>query len=122
VTQETVETQTAENSTTTTALFGLPVENRYRLWAGLLESSFGVQADYAPQPDWGVSFQAFDFNRTNENAHLRLLGSWHPYQHLYVLGGYDDPLVRRRQSVFLGLGIKWRDDDLKYLLGSLPKF
>jgi hypothetical protein len=34
------------------------------------------------------------------------------------VGGYDDPL--ERDSFFLGGGIRWRDDNLKYLLGSVP--
>ena len=38
------------------------------------------------------------------------------------MGGYDDPLVSERDSLFLGLGVRWRDDDLKYLLGSIPRF
>jgi phospholipid/cholesterol/gamma-HCH transport system substrate-binding protein len=39
---------------------------------------------------------------------------------IYLLGGYDDPLESEFESVFFGAGIRWKDDDLKYLLGSLP--
>ena len=45
-----------------------------------------------------------------------------PLDHFYLLGGYDDPLVSERDSLFVGAGIRWRDDDLKYLLGSIPRF
>ena len=33
---------------------------------------------------------------------------------------YDDLLESDYGSAFLGVGISWRDDDLKYLLGSVP--
>ena len=29
-------------------------------------------------------------------------------------------LVDDRETLFLGAGVRWSDDDLKYLLGSLP--
>jgi phospholipid/cholesterol/gamma-HCH transport system substrate-binding protein len=122
-TQEIIRTETKEDRTTLSAMFGFPVGDRYRLWAGLVESSFGVQAEYKPTPKWDLSLQAFDFGREDdENAHLRLTAAWRPTDQFFVLGGYDDPLVRQRDSLFLGLGVRWRDDDLKYLLGSVPKF
>ena len=37
------------------------------------------------------------------------------------MGGYDDPLESDLRSVFFGGGLRWSDDNLKYLLGSLPK-
>jgi len=123
VTSTTIDTQTAETHTSISALLGVPLGDKYRLWAGLLESEAGLQADFRPTDQWQVTFQAFDFSRPNNfDPHLRLLGRWQPFQHLYLLGGYDDPLVKQRESFFLGAGIRWRDDDLKYLLGSLPKF
>jgi phospholipid/cholesterol/gamma-HCH transport system substrate-binding protein len=120
--QETVETHTQEDSKTVSGLFGVPLGERYRVWGGLVESRFGVEVEYQANPRWGVALQAFDFDRQgDENPHLRLMGSWQPRPHFFVLGGYDDPLVRSRESFFLGLGIRWRDDDLKYLLGSVPR-
>jgi len=31
-------------------------------------------------------------------------------------------LVDDRASPFAGVGLRWTDDDLKYLLGSVPSF
>ncbi len=45
---------------------------------------------------------------------------YHFTDNLFLLGGYDDPLVADRRSIFLGGGVTWVDDDLKYLMGSLP--
>jgi phospholipid/cholesterol/gamma-HCH transport system substrate-binding protein len=123
VATEVIETETVEDDTTLSALFGFPVGERYRLWAGLVESSFGVQVDYRPHERFDFSVEAFDFDRAGElDPHLRLTAAWRPLEHFYLLGGYDDPLVSERDSLFVGAGVRWRDDDLKYLLGSLPRF
>jgi phospholipid/cholesterol/gamma-HCH transport system substrate-binding protein len=83
-----------------------------------------VQADY-PLFDrqlW-LTMEAFDFDRPgNLDPHLRLTGRWRFHPNFFLMGGYDDPLVGDRQSFFLGGGISWNDDDLKYLLGSAPSF
>ena len=122
-TTETTETTTREDSRTISGMFGVPLGERYKVWGGLIESRFGGQIEWKPTPRWEVALQAFDFDRPNdESPHIRLLGSWQPKPHILLIGGYDDPLVSARDSFFLGLGIRWRDDDLKYLLGSVPKF
>jgi len=65
-----------------------------------------------------MSFEAFDFNRQdNKSAHLRLMGRYQLHPNLYLIGGYDDPLVNH--SFFLGGGIRWTDENIKYLLGTL---
>jgi phospholipid/cholesterol/gamma-HCH transport system substrate-binding protein len=120
---EVIENRTVEDKTTLSAMFGFPVGERYRLWAGLLESRFGVQVDYRPAERWNLSVEAFDFDRPEElDPHLRLTAAWRPLEHFYLLGGYDDPLASERDSLFVGAGVRWRDDDLKYLLGSIPRF
>jgi phospholipid/cholesterol/gamma-HCH transport system substrate-binding protein len=120
---ETVETETREDDTSLSALFGFPVGERYRLWAGIVESKFGVQVDYKPVEKFNFSVEAFDFERQGDlDPHVRLSASWQPHKHFFLLGGYDDPLVSEQDSLFLGVGIRWRDDDLKYLLGSIPSF
>src|SRR5579864_424970 len=96
-----------------------------RFWGGLIESKGGVQVEYPfnaklRRPIW-LSFEAFDFSRPlNQKAHLRLTAKWQLHPNLYVIGGYDDPLEQR--SLFLGAGIRWKDDNLKYLLGSASRF
>jgi phospholipid/cholesterol/gamma-HCH transport system substrate-binding protein len=120
---EVIENRTIEDDTTFSALFGFPAGERYRLWAGVVESTFGVQLDYKPAERWNVSFEAFDFDRADElDPHFRLTAAWRPLEHIYLLGGYDDPFVSERDSFFVGAGLRWRDDDLKYLLGSMPRF
>jgi phospholipid/cholesterol/gamma-HCH transport system substrate-binding protein len=109
---------------TWSALFGFPfAEKRGSLWVGILENTAGVQVDYSFFDKRAMlSFEAFDFGRELElDPHLRLTGQWNFLRHLYVQGGYDDPLVEQFRSPFVGVGIRWSDDDLKYLMGAVPK-
>jgi len=110
-----------EQSYVVDALFGYKGPRDLRLFAGLIESSGGAEIDYPLLNNkFLLSFQAFDFNRPNdEKAHLRLSGRWQFHPNLYLIGGYDDPL--EKHSFFLGGGIHWNDDNLKYLLGSVGK-
>ena len=106
------------------ALFGFPfADRRGSLWAGILENTAGVQVDYSFfRKRAMLSFEAFDFGRERDlDPHLRLTGQWNFYRNLYVKAGYDDPLVDAYRSPFVGVGIHWSDDDLKYLMGSVPK-
>jgi phospholipid/cholesterol/gamma-HCH transport system substrate-binding protein len=118
-----VETETIKDETSVSALFGFPLGERTEVWAGLVESRFGVQVDYRPAERWRLSLEAFDFDRRDDlDPHLRLTVGWEVHRNLYLLGGYDDPLVDENRGAFIGAGIRWRDDDLKYLLGSVPSF
>jgi phospholipid/cholesterol/gamma-HCH transport system substrate-binding protein len=116
----TVHTVSQEKGYVATGLFGYRAPGDLKLWAGIIENSGGAQVEY-PLLDkrlW-LSFEAFDFNRPNDlDPHLRLTGRWFFHPNLYLVGGYDDPL--EGDSFFLGGGIRWRDDNLKYLLGSVP--
>jgi len=107
------------------ALLGFPfAERRGRLWGGLIDNTGGVVVDYnlVPKRLW-LSFEAYDFSRELElDPHLRLTAQWFPWENFYVKAGYDDPLVDDYRSPFLGVGVRWSDDDLKYLLGSVPRF
>jgi phospholipid/cholesterol/gamma-HCH transport system substrate-binding protein len=116
----TIHTVTEDRTYSATALFGYKAPWDTRLYAGIIEGSGGAQVEY-PLPVLDrkllLSFEAFDFNRpNNQSAHLRLLGRYQFHPNLYLVGGYDDPLERNR-SFFLGGGIRWNDDNIKSLLG-----
>ena len=88
---------------------------------GLFESSGGAGVDYQLfDRRLAVSFDAFDFGRPDDlDPHLRLTTRWNVHPNIYLLGGYDDFLEDEYESLFLGAGIHWSDDDLKYLLGAV---
>ena len=125
-TTQTTTTQTVseERDYQISALFGYRSPQDLRLWAGIIEGSGGAQAEY-PLFDkrlW-LSFEAYDFSRPDDKApHLRLTGRYQLNPNLYLIGGYDDFLESQYDSLFLGGGIRWNDDNIKYLLGAAPRF
>jgi phospholipid/cholesterol/gamma-HCH transport system substrate-binding protein len=129
VTSSTTEDQITEDKLGWDALLGFHTAtgerwSDIRFWGGLIESKGGVQVEYPlnvnlRHPIW-LSAEAFDFSRPdNQRAHLRFTARWQFHPNLYVLGGYDDPLEQR--AFFLGAGIRWKDDNLKYLLGAAAR-
>ena len=98
---------------------------------GLKEGTGGVGADvFLFRDRFRVSADAWQFAREKkgefgatmtENPRLRLSGRYDVYDHLFVTGGADDIASRYgRRTYFLGAGFEFNDDDLKYLLGTLP--
>ena len=108
-----------ENEFNLTAQIGYTFGD-FQLRAGLIESSGGVGADWTLfDRRLILSLEAFDFSRPADlDPHLRLTGRFHLHPNVYLVAGYDDPLADDFESIFLGAGIQWRDEDLKYLLGS----
>ena len=124
---QTIRKVTTEDRITLSAQFGFELGDRAQLRAGLFESSGGAAIDYGllNKRLW-LTLEAYDFSRPGLDGakdldpHLRFLGRYNLNQNLYVVGGYDDFLVDDNRSVFLGGGVTGGDDDLKYLMGSLP--
>jgi phospholipid/cholesterol/gamma-HCH transport system substrate-binding protein len=92
--------------------------------AGLIESTGGVGADYFLFDD-RVKFdiEAFNFNSKephNEKTHVKATASYNINKVIFLNAGYDNMLNSERKAGFVGIGIRFDDDDLKYLLGSVP--
>jgi phospholipid/cholesterol/gamma-HCH transport system substrate-binding protein len=126
-------TTTTPGSTVVTETF----ENRFKFslefakrWGnlalrlGLIESTGGVGSDfYALDDRIKFSLDAWNFDSTepdNENAHVKATAAYSLNNTLFVNAGYDNFLNSRRATPFVGLGLRFDDDDLKYLLGSVP--
>jgi phospholipid/cholesterol/gamma-HCH transport system substrate-binding protein len=104
------------------AMFGWRWKD-FALRAGVLESKGGAGLDYKLLKN-RLSFSAdiWDFNHPDFSAHAKLTGRYFFSPSVYVQGGWDDFLnhQRRADSLFVGAGLRWNDDDIKYLLGSVP--
>jgi phospholipid/cholesterol/gamma-HCH transport system substrate-binding protein len=92
---------------------------------GLFDNTGGIGADYRVNDRLRVTGEAFDFGqRRDDNPHVRLFGEYTIRQEktrtprLFVTGGIDNAL--NDTAVTFGGGVRWRDEDLKYLLGSIP--
>ena len=92
---------------------------------GLFDSTGGAGVDYQYTNRLRLTGEMFDFSRRYDaNPHLRLYGEY-IFRHekpntpqLFVTSGVDN--VFNKTAFTVGAGVRWRDDDLKYLLGSVP--
>jgi len=107
-----------------TAMFGFQTKRDDRLWAGLIEDRGGLEAEIPMfrRALW-VRGSAWDFGREGPlgedmSPHLRFSGRWFFHPNFYLLGGVDDPL--EQDSLFLGAGARWTDENLKWLLRAMP--
>jgi phospholipid/cholesterol/gamma-HCH transport system substrate-binding protein len=67
-----------------------------------------------------LTFEAFDFD-PDSNPHLKAYVDYSFLNHLFLTAGMDDFISKDgNESFFVGGGIRFMDDDLKYLLGRLP--
>ncbi|HLF86909.1 MAG TPA: MlaD family protein [Nitrospiria bacterium] len=94
---------------------------------GLMENTFGLGADlYLFDDNFRVSLEAWDFNSDDpesEKVHLKATASYTFFKYLFVQGGYDNIANEKVDTIFLGGGLKFDDEDLKYMLmGSSLKF
>jgi phospholipid/cholesterol/gamma-HCH transport system substrate-binding protein len=94
---------------------------------GMIDSTGGAAVDYQFNPRIRLTGEAFDFGKKRDpNPHLRFHGEYVVRRDtpktplIFVSGGIDNPLNRNGRAVTFGGGIRWRDDDLKYLLSSVP--
>lgn len=102
---------------------------------GLKESTGGVGADYwAFEDRLKFSFDAYQFSREQkrkdaagvviqeeENPRLKAQVRYDFHKHMFVVGGADDIISNYdRRAFYLGAGFEFRDDDLKWVAGSIP--
>lgn len=92
---------------------------------GLTENTFGVGADQFMYEDkFNLSFDAWDFGKDEYKAkrpHLRVGADYFAFKSLFVSAGYDNFLNPNRKTFYVGAGVKFEDEDFKYLFGAVPK-
>lgn len=90
---------------------------------GAIESTGGIGFDYFTNHDrLKFSAEAFDFNAVNDfrsdRAHLKAQVRYQMLKHLELYGGWDNFLNPGSQNIFMGLGLRFIDNDLKYVFSS----
>ncbi len=90
---------------------------------GLIESSVGAGVDYYLFNDsLETSAEVFDFNAQNDirgtNPHAKIGARYNFLKHLDIYGGYDNFLNDRAKNAYIGIGIRFFDEDLKKLVMS----
>jgi phospholipid/cholesterol/gamma-HCH transport system substrate-binding protein len=100
---------------------------QFSLRGGVIESTGGVGLDFQPFKGLLLSTELFDFTQSG-GPYLRAYGTVYPFYDprsknplnwLYLTGGVDNAILKDR-DYFLGLGLRFTDNDLKALSGSLP--
>lgn len=101
---------------------------------GLIEGFAGMGADieFPFKTDkfrWVSTFEGFDFrgfNRRGPNKfhqdkrpHLKWLNRMFLMRNIYFTFGADDFISKQNANVFMGIGMRFGDDDVKYVLGSI---
>ena len=95
------------------------------LRGGLKESTGGVGADFYIDSNKYIFADIWDFGRKdrpqdkNLKPNLQIGLHWYLTRNLYIRFGGDDLLNSELRGVFGGVGLLFRDDDLKYLLGGV---
>lgn len=109
------------------AQFG-KVFNDIALRFGLIEgfAGLGIDIDIPTGTDkfrWVTTLEAFDFtgqNRTNDRRpHIKWLNRMFLFRNIYFTFGADDFASKHNSNIFLGCGIRFGDDDIKFLLGGM---
>ncbi|CAM2011599.1 MlaD family protein [Acanthopleuribacter pedis] len=91
------------------------------LRGGLIEGEGGAGFDfYGLEDRFRFSMEGYDFNRPNDlSAHAKIDFSYRFDQRLYLNAGWDDFLEESLDSAYIGGGIRWKDEDIKTLIGTL---
>ncbi|RJQ16667.1 MAG: MCE family protein [Nitrospiraceae bacterium] len=91
---------------------------------GLTENTFGMGADYFFQKDKGrIKLDVWDFSGKEaeaDKAHARIGVDYSLFKFVFLSAGIDNILNPDRRGIYLGGGLKFEDDDFKYLFGKAP--
>jgi phospholipid/cholesterol/gamma-HCH transport system substrate-binding protein len=124
ITTNGVVTNTQEVKTTEQIKFSAQIAKRFKnavVRGGIIESTGGAGFDYYMFQDrikW--TLEAFDFGAEG-NPRLKAGATWNLSKFFFLTAGYDDFISKvGLRSAYIGLGLQFQDEDLKYLLSSAP--
>ena len=120
----TITTETEEVQYRDKLKFSLQLGRRFHDTAfrlGYIESSFGVGIDhFMSDDDLRLTMDVWDMSR-DVNPQVRLTSSFRFMEFFHIdFGAADLVNDERNPSVFVGLGLSFVDEDLKYLLAKSP--
>ncbi len=133
-TRQTITTVNGDTTTTTEESIEKKIEftaqfarrfNNTALRFGLTESTFGLGIDQFFLKDrLRLSLDAWDFGGDEadaESPHVRAQAEYFIYKNFFLTAGYDNIFNSRWRGPFIGGGIRFEDEDFKYLFGTIPK-
>jgi len=112
--------QTQTDDFTLSAQMGMRKGNT-QLRAGLFDWYGGVGIDqFFFRDRLLVGGEASDFSRPGLRTRVKLTGRWQATPIVFVTGGVDQTFNPGLRTPFIGAGIRWRDEDVKSIMGALP--
>jgi len=107
-----------------TAQFAKRFED-FALRIGMIENTFGLGADYFLADDKAkVSLNIWDFGADEaraDKAHMKAGLDYRIFKYIFISGGVDNLLNSSRRGIYVGGGLKFEDEDFKYIFGSSPR-
>jgi phospholipid/cholesterol/gamma-HCH transport system substrate-binding protein len=92
---------------------------------GLTENTFGAGGDYFFNNDKGrVTADIWDFSNDEEGSkspHVRVGVDYFIFKNLFVSAGADNVLNKKWRGGYAGVGLRFEDEDLKHLFGTMPR-
>jgi phospholipid/cholesterol/gamma-HCH transport system substrate-binding protein len=92
---------------------------------GVTESTFGAGADYFFNKDKArASVDIWDFSNDEEgaeNPHVKVGVDYYVFRNVFVTAGADNVLNKKWRGGYAGVGVRFEDEDFKYLFGNLPR-
>lgn len=92
---------------------------------GLTENTFGMGGDYFFNDDRGkVTADIWDFSNDEQNSknpHAKVGVEHFIFKNIFLSAGVDNILNKKWRGGYVGLGVRFEDEDFKYLLGTIPR-
>ena len=116
----TQQTINVDQTFTLSAQFVKRLAEHYVISAGIVESRGGGGAEFRALDDrFRIGVLAYDFTKTDDKPkpRYRATTSYQFYKSMYVQAGVQDIANPALRTLFVGGGLRWKDDDLKKLVG-----
>jgi hypothetical protein len=97
------------------------------LRAGLIDgfAGIGIDIDIPFRTElfrWITTFEMFDLNGRERYAdrrpHMKWLNKMYIMRHIYITFGADDFISKHNANAFYGIGLRFGDDDMKYIMSG----
>ncbi|MBS1766246.1 MAG: MCE family protein [Acidobacteria bacterium] len=88
--------------------------------AGIVEGKGGGGVELRGMEDkLRLGVLAYDFSKRDDkpNPRVRVTGSWQFWKGAYIQAGMQDLANKDLRTFFFGAGLRWKDEDLKKLVG-----
>jgi phospholipid/cholesterol/gamma-HCH transport system substrate-binding protein len=111
---------TTDQAFTLSAQFAKRLAENYVLSAGIVEGKGGGGVEYRAMDDkLRLGVLGYDFTKETykPKPRYRITSSFEFYKGIYAQAGWQDIANPQLRTFFLGGGLRWKDEDLKKLVG-----